>query len=371
MGGRNLLRDSGMWPPTERYLNEEFSWQSVGADIVEIATEDGYSCIHAYGVNQEGMLNDESALLGTTFRIGSSEYHNAEIEQSTVYRLDFGTQYTYHAMIKLRVDTIAEAYTPLSCLVKLSDNPAVITDDQQDGAVLVELVSNKELLADQWCHIVIRFDTVRREDVSASYVLFKPMFSGSAVSEPNSNLFVRWVKLEKGTIPTDYTHASETTGDLMERLRTAEEKITDDAIVHTVMEHNEFAEYIDGVEKSIQEVSSSVTQTKQEVEIGFNQTNEKISNMQSTVDSMSTWYRFTAESLEIGKSNSTFKTRQDNQRYEFLNNNTVMGYMEGNVANFPRLNARSEIRFGDLCGIVNQNTGGIAWVWMGEEDADE
>ena len=66
----------------------------------------------------------------------------------------------------------------------------------------------------------------------------------------------------------------------------------------------------------------------------------------------------------IGKEDSPFMTKQDNEEYGFYYNDRKVAYMRGSSLNIPQAYARDVLRIGGLQGEVD-STGNITWKWVG------
>ena len=105
-------------------------------------------------------------------------------------------------------------------------------------------------------------------------------------------------------------------GELDSRMRTAEEKITDEAIISTVTESSV---YKTGLEESIQ---SAIQQTKDALEVRFSNIalwQNNAADVLSVMRDLETWIRLTNDpALELGRSDSPFTTRITNEKWAIL-----------------------------------------------------
>ena len=107
-----------------------------------------------------------------------------------------------------------------------------------------------------------------------------------------------------------------------------------------------------------EETSSQMSQTSEMIEMKFNETQLYTSEVQQEliqykVD-VETNIRFSNDGIELGKSNSPFKTVLDNDRLAFYQDNTVIAYINNNKMNITNAEIKDELTLGNLSW-VNSN----------------
>lgn len=200
VGGRNLLQESGNFASFSKWKK----YQSSASQILEVVTEDSYKIMHTFGNSSQ--LN-------------------------MIYQLEWGTEYAYHAVIKFANAGSFNAYSPLHYWIYKTN--IFNTMNASNGAHNIESINVYEydsgktvtsISANVWYHIVCVFKTIPKPS-DYKYVLFRPFIydSGSIVGE-NKEYWLRWIKLEKGNKPTDWTPAPE---DVDNSISTVDSKFKD------------------------------------------------------------------------------------------------------------------------------------------------
>ena len=180
IGGTNIILNSGDFTKTE-------PWQKNGGTALEVTEHEGRNVLHATG----------------------------SITQTCSYLLNWNTSYVYHAYVKFDIDSNVSISSPLHWWIWGYDT---ITDSRPNDYVniyknmkyTVDGQANGTIKANQWHHIVLTFDIKTQAEAGVKYAMLKPFFYGGPVTTA-SEYWVRWVKLEEGTVPTDWSPAPEDT----------------------------------------------------------------------------------------------------------------------------------------------------------------
>ena len=200
VGGRNLLQESGNFVSFSKWKK----YESSASQILEVVTENGYKIMHTFGCSsQSGMI----------------------------YQLEWGTEYAYHAVMKFANAGSFNVYAPLHYWIYKTN--IFNTIGPSNGAHNIESINVYEcdsgkivtsIAANVWYHIVCVFKTISKPS-DYKYVLFRPFIydSGSIVGG-NKEYWLRWIKLEKGNKPTDWTPAPE---DVDNSISTVDSKFKD------------------------------------------------------------------------------------------------------------------------------------------------
>lgn len=172
-------------------------------------------------------------------------------------------------------------------------------------------------------------------------------------------------QLRTHLINSDYLKIliEDTTSGLDDKIDSVAEQImTPDQIVTTVRTDQRYND-------DLQELRTAVTQNNNSWEVRISSAERDLSEVTDTANQMKTnldtWYHFDADALTIGKTNSEYKTRQSNEKYEFLYNETPVASLSGDMFEAPKMHISDEFRFGGLCAVVDKTTGDIEWVWRG------
>ena len=194
VGGTNLIYNSG------EFDNEMTYWAKNGGTTLEIATVDNYRVLHA---------------------LGSIKQDPAKV----IYHLNWGTSYVYHAYVKFSIGGTMTSSTPLASWIYKTNNYNDI-GASNDAATInnfyVDTPGNKTILANTWHHIVIYFSTITKPN-NYQYVNMLPFFDGSPFITNNSgsDYYIRWIKLEKGTLFTDWSPAPEDANTIIDSIAAA------------------------------------------------------------------------------------------------------------------------------------------------------
>lgn len=194
VGGTNLIYNSG------EFDNEMTYWAKNGGTTLEIATVDNYRVLHA---------------------LGSVKQDPAKV----IYHLNWGTSYVYHAYVKFSIGGIMTSSAPLASWIYKTNNYNDI-GASNDAATInnfyVDTPGNKTILANTWHHIVIYFTTIAKPN-DYQYVNMLPFFDGSPfiTNSSGSDYYIRWIKLEKGTLFTDWSPAPEDANTIIDSIAAA------------------------------------------------------------------------------------------------------------------------------------------------------
>lgn len=245
VGGKNLLQESGNFSK----LN---LWKTNGGISITVSNEDNYNCIHAVG---------------------------SISQSSSIYKLEWKTKYVYHSICKFARSGILNTSLPMHYWIYKSNNLNSISASNSAiskiSTVAIDLKTGKivsSIVAGNWYHIMTAFETIDKPS-DYLYVLFRPFFYGGSVNsttEGNGEYWVRWIKLEKGNKATDWTPAPEDIendiSQIETRITSAEQKITDDAIVSTVRKSTLYKNDLNGKVNST-EIISTINQTAEAIKI--------------------------------------------------------------------------------------------------------
>lgn len=178
---------------------------------------------------------------------------------------------------------------------------------------------------------------------------------------------IEWIMVERGTQMSDWSPAPEDASDITDQLEdkinsVAQQIMTPEQIVTTVRSDARY-------NNDLQQLQTAVTQTNSEFEIRMTKAESNIKSVSDTAnatkETLDTWYHFGADALTIGKSDSEYKTRQSNKKYEFLYDETPVATLSGDLFEAPKMSVSDEFRIGGLCAVIDKTTGDIEWVWRG------
>jgi len=178
VGGTNIIRESGRFP------EQLDRWALNGGTVLEVVNEDSFNCLRVLG------------------SIAQTE---------SIYPLEWNTEYVYHTMVKFTSGGTLQNNSPLHYWFYKSNSLTSI--GASNGAIdiidyYVNSPGNKTIPSGSWCHLVIKLKTIAKPS-DYSYVLFRPFWYGTIISTANNYYWVRWMQLEKGNRPTDWSPAPE------------------------------------------------------------------------------------------------------------------------------------------------------------------
>lgn len=178
---------------------------------------------------------------------------------------------------------------------------------------------------------------------------------------------IEWIMVERGTQASDWSPAPEDVSDTTDQLEgkinsVAQQILTPEQIVTTVRSDARY-------NGDLQQLQTTVTQSNSALELRISKAESNLDTVSETVNetksNLDTWYHFGADALTIGKSDSEYKTRQSNEKYEFLYSGSPVASLSGDMFEAPKMYVSDEFRFGGLCAVVDKTTGDIEWVWRG------
>ena len=344
VGGRNILRNSGNF----KHVNY---WQAVNGGVLSVSIVDQAQCLYM-----------------------QSTGHGAAINQSMTYSLDFDMTYVYQAVYMLNHAVDTGLQNPLNMSAQIT--PYV------NGASTINAIESMEWLGDDrtdrgvWEHAIIRFKTVARPSEDAS-IVFRPWLNNTATDDTSNTddgraaLWLKWIMLEKGNTPSDWSPAPEDIQEemdqtqqevdaLIKRVEKAELKITDNAIVGTVLSSEEYTSRIETLE-------GSIALTKQDFNVQFSEVNERIADASSDTanlrNEITSWLNFSSNAvLEIGRSNSDFKMNLSNTELAFLYKNSKMAYFgTDNGLYINKATIKDSLTIGNIT-MISDSAGRMIWV---------
>lgn len=178
---------------------------------------------------------------------------------------------------------------------------------------------------------------------------------------------IEWIMFERGNQMSDWVAAPEDTdgqvSGLQTRVNEVEQQITPEKIVSTVRESTLYQDDLGKVTTSA--TSSAVAQTSSQFDVRFTTMEQSVSDAKKATDALQsqidTWYNFSEDGLEIGKSNSDYKTLQTNEKYQFLYKNGVVAEISGSALKIPTAEISEQLTIGKIRICVDASTGAMEW----------
>lgn len=178
---------------------------------------------------------------------------------------------------------------------------------------------------------------------------------------------VEWIMFERGNQMSDWVAAPEDTDGQMEGLETrvseVELQIVPDQIVSTVRDSTLYQKDLNNITETA--TQSAVAQTSSSFNVKFSTMEKSVSDAKKATDTLQsqidTWYNFSENGLEIGKSDSDYKTLQTNEKYQFLYKNGVVAEISGSALKIPTAEVSEQLTIGNIRICVDASTGAMEW----------
>lgn len=165
-------------------------------------------------------------------------------------------------------------------------------------------------------------------------------------------------KLEYGEFATPWNPVS---GDIVSRLRYAEQKIDPDSIRATVFSAEEWS-------GNVKSSMSDVTQTVNSLTYSFIEQTTVINNTSDIANGLQewkqTWYTMDANAMIIGKSNSNASLRIANDSIRFINGDDTVAEITGNQITINNSVFWKTMRIGNLMASIDGSGDNITWTWV-------
>ena len=210
-----------------------------------------------------------------------------------------------------------------------------------------------EVLQDQWTRIAITNVEPRGTE---EYIY---LFTGT-----NDTYLFYNAMLEQGTKPSDWIEASEDGQsrelELIERVSSAEQKITNDAIIATVREHELYQSDLSDLRT---EIGTTVTQTKADIMMEFEQTKTYAENANSYVEQSKSYINFSDDGILLGRSDSPFTARLNNEKLAFMEDNEEIAYIDNNTMHITNAEILTTLKLGKFSFVPTDT--GMALIYTG------
>ena len=171
---------------------------------------------------------------------------------------------------------------------------------------------------------------------------------------------IDWIKLEKGNKVTDYTPAPEDTRDeilsLESNLNSNIDNAIDGAITEIITSTSEMYANKDDYEAWKETVTSDFAQTNENIQMTFTTTleavNETTKGLESYKSEVATYIRFGGNGVEIGKSDSPFKTNLSNTKLSFTQSGNEVAYISNNKMYITSAEITNDLKLGRFIWVI-------------------
>ena len=185
-----------------------------------------------------------------------------------------------------------------------------------------------------------------------------------------SSSTIEWIKLEKGNKATDWTPAPE---DMDDKLLVVEQNLNSNIDNVIRKETSDMMETIDEMYASQYEfdvfqetITSEFSQTNEKIEMKFSTvleaSNTINNNLETYKASVQNYIRFDNNGIELGKSNSPFKTNLSNTKLSFSQSGHEVAYISNNKMYITSAEITADLRLGRFIWIIGSN-GNLTLKW--------
>ncbi len=113
-------------------------------------------------------------------------------------------------------------------------------------------------------------------------------------------------------------------------------------------------------------LESYVTQTSREIQLNFDQnylyTTEVDGRLEEFQELIRTYFRFTAEGMELGKADSPFKSMLTNEKLSFTQNGTEIAYISNRCLYVTDVEVLNRLRIGNW-EFTPRSNGNLSFIW--------
>lgn len=191
----------------------------------------------------------------------------------------------------------------------------------------------------------------------------------------NGKIYFRNVKLEIGEKATDLSPAPEDSnkaiGDVYDHVTTVQQEVINsyesalqlakESITLSVSQMYAKKDDVSAIESSLY---SKIDQTAENISLTFNKsTNEVKNDLQDFRDEISTYIRFDASGMELGKQGSKFKSKLTNEKLAFIQDNEEVAYISNNKMHITDAEIKNQLTLGSYAFVPRSN-GNLSLKWM-------
>ncbi|MCI9069420.1 phage tail spike protein [Clostridium sp.] len=339
VGGRNILRNGLLKEISFPFSNDEYNWRTAsvndGNGLTRTKVEISDCNAFTKTINGIKIVNTSSSNL------------NGDIAQDNV-KMEQGQVYTMSAYFKL-------------------------TNGTADGVLQYgtsPYPSKKFDLTNEWKRYSFTFTYNKSEfgDKLTTNIYF-------GIRGANFEGYICGYKLEKGTKDTDYTDAIEDidanfnevydhVSNVQQSVINSYESALEIAKKNITLSVSEMYAKKDDISSIEQRLSSKIDQTANDISLIFNRsTNEVKDDLQSFRDQITSYIRFDANGMELGKQGSKFKTRLTNEKLAFLQGEDEVAYISNNKMNITDAEIKNQLTLGSYAFVPRTN-GNLSLKWI-------
>ncbi|MGM9544420.1 MAG: phage tail spike protein [Romboutsia timonensis] len=157
-----------------------------------------------------------------------------------------------------------------------------------------------------------------------------------------------------------YDHVSEVQYNVINSYESALEA-TKERITTSVSEMYAKKDDVSSIEETL---SSMINQTASDISLIFNKsTNEVKNDLQGFKEQVTSYIRFNSDGMELGKQGSKFKTRLNNEKLAFLQNEEEVAYISNNKMYITDAEIKNQLTLGSYAFVPRSN-GNLSLKWI-------
>ena len=278
-------------------------------------------------------------------------------DSGSVLMIDEGRGYTY------KIEVLPHPAGPYTFSIWVCPFDVGESFDSDEAQIIVDFFGDRRVYTlekNTWQRIIITNKALVGNNTE-NYVLLIPVSNGA--------FYFHKAMMEQGFYATDWKAApedmNENVYELTERVSQAEQKITDDAIVSTVMTSETYRNAVQELNDTLTNiVESKVTQTDEQIRFDFSQTTTKAQDAYSYVQEASGYQTFDTSGITLGKSDSPFKAKLTNQELSFMENEAKVAYINNSTMHITNAEILSTMRIGKFAFVPTDT--GMALIYVGD-----
>lgn len=191
-------------------------------------------------------------------------------------------------------------------------------------------------------------------------------------STGSSTSTIEWIKLEKGNKATDWTPAPEDAlNDLFDMQNNLEQNMDtniQNRLDNTLISLNDIYTRKDSFDTFQKTVTSEMSQLNDNIQMTFGEAIRASSTVNGKLEeykaSIETYIRFSANGMEMGKTDSPFKSKLTNEKLSFLQNGNEIAYISNNRLYITEAEILNDMIIGKWSWSRNSN-GNLRLKWRG------
>ena len=239
----------------------------------------------------------------------------------------------------------------------------------QDVTLNIDLLGSNQVFDihnGEWTKLTMQNDSPTVDDNGdvIRYIDIIPFYSTAYVEDANDSVYFYQAMLEQSSTASAWYPAPEddqsAIDGLTERIRSAEIRLEDDAIVSTVLQSEKYRKEFSDLSTTI---SSEVKQTVDAYTIGFTETKEYVDNNSAYINSARSYINFDTNGIHMGKDNDPFTMDLSNQELAFNDHGSKVAYINNETMHITNAEITSKMTINGFAFVPTET--GMALVYVG------